>query len=302
MIVSEILAFSRGLLDDDKIPYLWSQEFLLACYNQSVNDVFRYVKHLTDHTTASVCHIDVLSGLALHSISQKIIEIKSAVLTDILSGNKTILEKKSEAWLDFNLASTWRDAEGTPRYYIPEAEPYKIQVQPYYEDIYVVTGASNISFVAATKTISKPSGGLSIYEEDDILNVSGTVSNEGNLTIATVSNTAITVNETPVNETLVSAVLRKVMGTINLSVARFPLTSVLISDLTVSPPLDEDFHMDLCDGILSYAYQKNDTETYNPKKAMEHKILFRQNMGKISAAYLKKTHTTRTIGPMPGAL
>lgn len=301
MIVSEILAFSRGLLDDDKIPYLWSQEFLLACYNKSVNDVFRYVKHLTDHTTASICNIDVLSGLALHSISQKIIEIKSAVLTDTLSGNKTLLEKKSEAWLDFNLASTWRDAEGTPKYYIPEAEPYKIQVQPFYEDTYAVTGSSNISFTLATHKISKASG-LSIYEISDQMNVSGTVSNNGIKTITLATDTELTVSEDLVNEASTSAVLRKVMGTINLTVVRFPLTTVLISDLTVSPPLDEDFHMDLCDGILSYAYQKNDTETYNPKKAMEHKMLFRQHMGKISAAYLKKTHTTRTIGPIPGAI
>jgi len=295
MTVEEILAFSRGLLDDEIQPYLWSQDFLLAAYNKSNNDACRFVKHLTDSTTAAVCQIKVLSGMAVYSYSAKIIEIKSA----ILSGQTLPLIPKTIEALDIYYPG-WRTATGYPRYLIKEYEPYTLFLCPYYEGTYVVEGDANISFVAGTSKITKPSG-LSIFETGDEIYVSGTTSNNDYFVITNVSDTEITVSGTLADEADTSAVLRKVMNTLNLSVVKLPLTAT-IDDLSGSPPFDEDFHMDFCDGIMAIAYKKRDSECYNPQKSMEHLAAFQGHLHKMKSHYLKKTHITRTAGPHPGSI
>jgi hypothetical protein len=303
MIVSDILEFARGTLDDEKLPYLWSDKYLLNCYNRSVDDVCRRVKHIRDSSTASICEIDILSGLALYSYSAKIVEIISAKL----SGQTSPLAKKSERWMDQNYPGSWKESEGTPTIIIPEFERDKLRLYPYFEDTYVVEGNSNISFTAGTKTISKPTGGLSVFEEDDEISISGTVSNGTDavpviVTVVTVSDTAIVVSETVATEAGTSAVLRRVEDTLNLSVARLPLTWVTLADLTGSPPIDDDYHLDMIHGICSYAYLKDGTETYDPKQAMRHKGLFEEMIEKTKRDHRDKTYFEQTCGPARGAI
>jgi len=295
MIVSDILDFARGLLDDEKLPYLWSQAFLLNCYNRSVDDVCRRVKHIRDRSTASICEIEILSGVATYSYSPKIVEIINAQLE-----SQTIpLDRKSEAWLSRYYAD-WKNSTGIPSVIIPEFERDKFRLYPYYEDTYVSEGNLNITFTAPN-TISKPSG-LSIFAEGDDISVSGTVSNNATLTIDTVSDTTITVDETVVNEALTSAVLRRVEDNINLSVARLPLTWVTLADLTGSPPYDDDYHLDTVQGILYYAYQKDGTETYDANLSMAKRVLFEQMISKLKKDYLGKTYFEQTCGPSRGAI
>ena len=85
-----------------------------------------------------------------------------------------------------------------------------------YPSVVKITGSSNISFDAATKKISKATGGFlsagetseaNTFEKDDTITISGTVSNNGTKTIVSVSDTEIVVSETLVNELNVSAVI-----------------------------------------------------------------------------------------------
>lgn len=83
-----------------------------------------------------------------------------------------------------------------------------------YPSLISITGTSNISFVAATKTISKPTGGflysggqseVNTFEIDDQITISGTVSNDGIKTISSVVDTQIKVLESLVDESNVSS-------------------------------------------------------------------------------------------------
>lgn len=298
MTVEEILAFARGLLGDQRQPYLWSQDELLLYYNHSVDDICRRVKHLRDNSTSSVCQINILSGVHSYSNSSKIVEIISAKL----SSQGSPLTRKSEFWMDSNVWS-WRSVVGTPSIIIPEIEKDKFRLYPYFAATYVVEGSTNIGFNSATKTINKSTGGLSIFAVNDKISVSGTANNNNVFTAVTVSDTAITVSETVVDEAATSAVLRKVMDTLNLSVARLPLTWVTIGQIGSStPPIDEDFHFDLIHGIMAKAYLKDGSETYDPNQGAKHQGLFEVLIGKFKKERIGKLYFEQTIGPHPGTI
>lgn len=91
----------------------------------------------------------------------------------------------------------------------------------------IITGESDISFAASTKTISKATGGflsagglseVNTFEIDDEITIASTLSNNGVKTISRVTDTAITVKETLVNESNVSAILEATR-----TVTRIPL-------------------------------------------------------------------------------
>jgi hypothetical protein len=298
MTGTEILAFSRGLLDDEKTPYLWSQSFLLTCLNQSIDDFCRKVKCLIDSTTASVCQFYALSDVSLYSVSAKIVDIKSMILA---SGSSPLV-RTSEGQLNLSV-SDWRNSTSSygPTYYIPEAERGKVRIWRPFDDTAVVEGDSNITFTASSKTISKATGGLSVYEAADMINIDGTTSNDGEVTAVTVSDTAIVVSETLTNETLTSATLRLVRDTVNMTVARLPLTHITEATLsTATIEIDELYHLDLVEGVLGYAYLKQDSETYDPKKAMTHMTLFNGHIAQARRDYFQKTSAPDTIGPHRG--
>jgi hypothetical protein len=60
--------------------------------------------------------------------------------------------------------------------------------------------------------------------------------------------------------------------------------------------------MGLIDGILGYAYMKQDTETYDPQKAARHSLMFQAFIGEMRKEYKNKTHTDETAGPHLGAI
>jgi hypothetical protein len=164
-----------------------------------------------------------------------------------------------------------------------------------------VTGSADIGFVAATKKITKASG-LSIFAVGDSVNVSGTTSNNKTVTVTLSTATELTVSETLVNEAVTSAVLRRVESTATLSVIRLPLTQITSADLTVEPPIPEDDHISLLDGILGYAYLKQDTETYDPQKAARHLLIFQASINEMKKKHKDKTGHAYAAGPHPGTI
>jgi hypothetical protein len=296
MTSEEILSLSRGLLDDSKVPYLWSTDELVACLVRSINDVYKKVKHFKD-SSSSFCSIDMLAGLAIYDTDERILSIDNMILS-----NATVpMERKTEAWMNKNVVN-WRKITGTPLVYIPEYEYGKFRVYPYYEATYVVEGNSNITFTALTKKISKATGGLSIFETGDEINVSGTTSNDNTFIIDTVSDTEIVILETLVDEADTSAVIRRIEETANLSVIRLPLANITEADLSEEPPIPEDDHLSLLDGILGYAYLKNDTETYDPQKSARHLLIFQGSINEMKKKYKDKTSHAYAAGPHPGTI
>lgn len=78
-----------------------------------------------------------------------------------------------------------------------------------------ITGASNISFVATSKTITITGGGFLAAEMHKVstFTVTGTTLNNSTFTITDVTDETITVNETPVDESNQSAVLTATVAT-----------------------------------------------------------------------------------------
>jgi hypothetical protein len=56
---------------------------------------------------------------------------------------------------------------------------------------------------------------------------------------------------------------------ITLSVVRYPLTAITVADLSVTPGIHRKYHRKLIPGILSKAYQKNDSETKDPNRSAQ---------------------------------
>ena len=86
-----------------------------------------------------------------------------------------------------------------------------------------------------------------------------------------------------------------------LTVIRLPLAQISMSNLGVTPELDEDFHVLLVDGIMSQSYLKQDDQTYFPAKAKEHMAIFDASIAEMSKAKLRLTQTAFYVGPHLGA-
>jgi hypothetical protein len=297
MTAEEILKLTRELLEDTKEPYLWKPLELVTYLNRAQNDVFKETNLASDASTLEICQIKLLSGVAIYALDSRVLTIVSAQLASASKPLGIAFVDELDRWV-----LNWRAKTGTPSHYIPEAELSKVQVYPYFDAIGVVTGSGNISFDAATKKITKPSG-LSVYSEGDSISISGTTNNNVVVTLAAVLDTELTVNETLVNETNTSAILRKVRDTMNLNVTRLPINQISLDNLNVSPELPFLYHDKLPDGIMKYAYLKQDTETYDPKASATHGVIFAGFIEDVKKELLKKTRRSgNTLGPRLGAI
>jgi len=224
MNVTEIISLEREtILDDVKAPYLWSNAELVFDLNEALNELTREVWLITDQSTASVTQIKLLSNVGLHSLDERVVNVKSARLASADQWERP-LTKTSEAWLDLNYAN-WRERTGTPRGYAPDAASGYLSVYPKFDNVGEVIGSADISFAAATRIISKPGADLHHpfhhwrfhrhYRNDQ---------QQRTLTVSLVADTEITVNEALVDEAGTTATLRKVRDTLLMVVNRIPLT------------------------------------------------------------------------------
>jgi hypothetical protein len=79
-------------------------------------------------------------------------------------------------------------------------------------------------------------------------------------------------------------------GTLNLMVARLPISPMLLADkLTQSPEIDTQYHLGLVDWMLHRAYSKQDAETLDKGKAKEHLERFIKRFGERPPARAIKT-------------
>jgi hypothetical protein len=284
MFVSDILNLSRLRLDDvvkdAKGNYLWPDSELLIYHNESVRELAKKSRCLYDSSTSAICTYAVYPGIPTLSIDRRIVEINAAYLTN----SQRPLFRKPVKYFDSHIAlwgwqsTGWRSVQEMPIYYIPNYEPNKLRFYPYYpvtyqSKSYQVAGkgsTNDILFDPTAFTITKASGGLSIFNIDQmkiLIAGSGVTPNiDGIYTIDGVgSDTVISVNEVfPCGADQTKATITKVIDTLNLEVARLPLTDVAIANIaTAIPEVDEDYHIHICDGIMAQAYLKRDSETYN---------------------------------------
>jgi len=282
MNIAEIISLARSeILDDTISPRLWTDTGLVSYFNRAYDELVRETYCIVDSSTVSVCQVPLLANQSLHATSPKVLKI----LNSWLNSNGYPLDRKTEAFMNgyFN----WRATTGTyPYWLVMDSQNRYIVPYPKYDTTGYVAGASNITFDAGAKTITKIGETFtSHYATGDSIVVTGSLSNNGTLTLSNVTDTILTVNETPVNENLCSATLRKVRDTVLMRVARLPLVTYTANDLELATPptpeLDATYHYGLMDGIAKYAYLKQDTETYDPQKSKRHGDMFEEFKSKV---------------------
>ena len=306
MNVTEIIGLEReSILDDAKDPYLWSNTELVFCLNEALNEFCREVWVITDQSTASLTQLKLLSNVGLYALDERVVNVKSARLAS--GGNwGRPLTKTSENKLDQTLYN-WRATTGTPREYALDAASTYLSVYPKFDCVGEVIGSADISFAAATKKITKPGATFTThFVVGDSFQVSGTVGNNGYFTVAEVTDTEITVNEVLLDEANASAALRKVRDTFLMIVNRIPLTPFTAFDIGANPPvvpeIKSTYHGGLLDGIARRAFLKQDAETYDPRKAERHRLLFEQFKSKAKTDLIRLTAIDDTMAPRLGCM
>lgn len=268
MTVKEIINITRSaVLDDTEVPLLWTDTELVFDLNLVVDELCTDTLLVEDSTTAALTQLKLLSNLGVYSIDERTVNVKpGAKLTVNTTRNYGVLLRYSEAYMN-HVSPTWQEITNTvPTIYIPDCARNIIRIYPKFDDTGEVLGSSNISFDAVTKTITKPGETFSShYAAGDQINVDGTTSNDGYLTLVTVGTTTMTVSETLVDEVSTSATLRKVCDTVQMVVNRTMLTPFTVSGMTTeTPEFKAKYHRKLMYGIGREAFLKRDTETYNP--------------------------------------
>jgi hypothetical protein len=80
-----------------------------------------------------------------------------------------------------------------------------------------------------------------------------------------------------------------------MSVFRYPLQDMTWDSESSYPELPREFHFELIDGICARAYEKNDSEVYDPKKADRHRVLSMNLIEKIKKYVKNSRQPSRNI-------
>ena len=217
MKLADILARVRYLIDDEKKPYLWSDQELVNYTNDAVDELCERCNLIEDSEDATICQIAVTIGVATYTLDAAIISVVRYKL-----GNQTQpLAKKSVNYMD-QVYIDWENADnGTP-------------------------------IIVIEKGIT--SGKFRLYPPPDA------------------------------DDTLYA------------TVSRYPKSALKVADITtVEPEIEAKFHRRIPNGIAARAYRKQDAETRDEKKALEHEALFNKDIDEINEIRKDRDHTDETI-------
>jgi hypothetical protein len=117
--IGELLKSARLLLDDNRLPYLWSDDELILFINQSVNEAAIRSRCIVDSTTPDCSKITVVAGTAKYSVHDSVFQIDRVYD----STNKKVLCKAGIYDLDI-MDDGWQAREGKPTHYIEELNRY----------------------------------------------------------------------------------------------------------------------------------------------------------------------------------
>lgn len=113
MTLDTIITNVGTKLDDNVVPYLWTNEELTEYCNQAINEWCRFTDANIDNTTAAVCTITTTAGTQSYDLHDSILKILNARVT----GETSFLEKQHT---DYTLAlygPAGLTTRGTPIYY-----------------------------------------------------------------------------------------------------------------------------------------------------------------------------------------
>jgi hypothetical protein len=308
MLVSDILWSAReDYLDDTVLPYLWKDETLLRHLNTVLNEWCKETGCLRDWTTAAICKTLILANKHTYPMDERITEIHKGYLDH---GSPLVLPKDDE-WLDVNIP-TWRRDVGTVIFLLPDyGKGYFRTIRYPASSLGYWSGALvfNATYQTITHTIGSTETNFSLLLKiTDQVVISGTNLNGTSVvpkvfTVASVSTSSFTVNETLADETASAGIIQKVIDTLWLTVSRLPLNQLTIGGVdTESPEIRSDYHPYLIHGICREAWGKQDSQTFDKEKSREQRGLFEGAKRKARAERDWLRYSEKTMKPHPGAL
>jgi len=290
---SDILALARSeYLDDAGTIQLWGDTSLLSKLNDAEieaatrAELIRDTDTLVDAYGRPVCQIPVVSGTGEYIMSPNIIRVHSLRL---LSQEPYFLTHVTLGWLR-EFYPQWETASGSPLFYITDKGRIRIIPAPDEDDTaYMdvrrlplnemvlteisIQGVSNISFDAATKTISMSSGNfiLAGLRPGFSITVEGSTSNNSTFYLQKVNKTELVTLEALTDEAGTSATIKAYSR----------------------PEIPEEYHKKLIDWICHLAYSKQDAETEDARKTTTHEARFERTFGPPPSARAMKNRLTR---------
>jgi hypothetical protein len=88
--------------------------------------------------------------------------------------------------------------------------------------------------------------------------------------------------------------------TANLSVFRYVLTDLSLSSLIASPEIHTRWHKYIKKGVLYQAYSKDDSEGYDPDRALKYEKEFMADCSQAAFEAYKLSYSSQTVNPHLG--
>ena len=127
MNLGEALSILRASLDDETVPYLWSDANLISYLNRRRNEFARMTGHYLDHTTTAVCNISCVTNTASYALDSRVISIKR-VRGSWDTDNP--LRRRTISYMDAKQPGWESDAADDPLYYIADRTAGYITIHP----------------------------------------------------------------------------------------------------------------------------------------------------------------------------
>jgi hypothetical protein len=105
MNLTALLTRTRAFLDDEVVPYLWSDAFLIGALNNAQNEACIRREIITDSTTVATCQITLAAGTATYALDPRVLAVKKNAK---LATSAYPIPKLSIAQMDL-WCSGWRD-------------------------------------------------------------------------------------------------------------------------------------------------------------------------------------------------
>lgn len=127
MTLDQIMTQVGTALDDNIVPYLWSNEELTGYLNQAIDEWCRFTDANVDDTTEAVCKITVTAGTQSYALHAAILKVLSARL----AGERTFIEKQATHYMDATYGVALDTADrATPIYYTLDKRMGYISLYP----------------------------------------------------------------------------------------------------------------------------------------------------------------------------
>lgn len=128
MNLDEAICIIRAALDDEVVPYLWSDANLISYLNRRRNEFARVTEHYRDHATTAICNIAATAGTATYALDPRVISVKR--VNGSWDSCKIPLARRTVSFMDAKCPGWEGDAPAQPLMYFADRTAGHITIHP----------------------------------------------------------------------------------------------------------------------------------------------------------------------------